>query len=141
MTILIRDNTDAKLTADVDGGAMALRAVLVDDDDRFRAMARRLLESEGVEIVAEVATGGGVFDAVSRCQPDVVLLDIGLPDIDGTDVARQLRAEAAGVAVILISTREVEYGRRVALGIAAGYLPKDELSLAAITELLGERPC
>ncbi|HEX3705039.1 MAG TPA: response regulator transcription factor [Mycobacteriales bacterium] len=120
---------------------MALRTVLVDDDDRFRAMARRLLESEGIEIVAEVATGGATLDAVRTCQPDVVLLDIGLADVDGTDVARQLQSECPGIAVVLISTREAEYGSRVAAGIAAGYLPKDELSLAAITDVLGQATC
>jgi CheY-like chemotaxis protein len=79
-------------------------------------------------------------DAVRRCLPDLVLLDIGLPDIDGAEVARQLRNELPDHAVILISTREAEYGGRVAAGIAAGYLPKDELSLAAIKGLLGPAP-
>lgn len=119
---------------------MPLRVVLVDDDERFRAMARRTLESDGVDVVAEVETGGGTLDAVLRWRPDLVLIDIGLPDIDGLEVARQIGAEAAGAAVILISTRDAEYGGRVAAGLAAGYLPKDELSLAAIVELIGPAP-
>lgn len=118
---------------------MALRVVLVDDDDRYRAVARRSLVAEGVEIVAEVATGGEVVGVVAQWQPDVVLLDIGLPDIDGLEVARRLRGEGATATatVILISTRDVAYGCRVAAGLAAGYLPKAELSLPEILKLLG----
>jgi CheY-like chemotaxis protein len=115
---------------------MPLRVILVDDDDRFRAMARRTLESEDVDVVAEVANGCDTQDAVLRWRPDVVLLDIGLPDIDGLEVARRLRADACCAAVILISTRDVEYGARIATGIATGYLPKDGLSLSAVQNLI-----
>jgi DNA-binding NarL/FixJ family response regulator len=113
-----------------------MRVVIVDDDERFRATARTSLESEDVEVLAELSRGRDALDAVRRCAPDVVLVDIGLPDLDGLDVARQLRAQAPDVAVVLISTRDVEYGRRVATGIAAGYLPKDELHRADIIRLL-----
>jgi CheY-like chemotaxis protein len=119
---------------------MPLRVILVDDDDRFRAMARRTLESEGVDVVAEVANGRDTRDAVRRWRPDVVLLDIGLPDVDGLEVARQLRDDGGGAAVILISTRDVEYGSRIATGAATGYLAKDGLSLAAVQDLLSPAP-
>lgn len=119
---------------------MPLRVLLVDDDDRFRAMARRTLESEGVDVVAEVANGCDTRDAVLRWRPDVILLDIGLPDIDGLEVARQLSEDGGDPAVILISTRDAEYGTRVATGLAAGYLPKDELSLAAVQGLISPAP-
>lgn len=116
---------------------MSLRVLLVDDDERFRTLARRTLEADGVVVVAEVEAGMAVMDAAAAWQPDVVLLDIGLPDVDGLEVARQLGGQAGGPVVILISTRDVEYGRRVATGLAAGYVPKDELSLAAILEVIG----
>ena len=116
-------------------GGMSLRVVLVDDDERFRAMACRALMADGVEVVAEVENGEDAFDAVAQWRPDVVLLDIRLPGIDGLEVARQLHAEDGGPAVILISTLDVAYGRRVAAGLAAGFLPKDELSLAAILDI------
>jgi DNA-binding NarL/FixJ family response regulator len=119
---------------------MPLRVVLVDDDGRFRAMACRALVAEGVDVVAEVEEGEEAQDAVARWRPDVVLVDIGLPGIDGMEVARRLGAEAGGPTVILISTRDVAYGRRVAAGLAAGYLPKDGLSLAAILELARPAP-
>jgi CheY-like chemotaxis protein len=116
---------------------MSFRALLVDDDARFRAMARRVLVAEGVDVVAEVGQGAAVKAAVEHWRPDVVLLDIGLPDVDGLEVARRLRADAGGPVVILISSREVAYGRQVAAGVAAGYVPKDQLSLATILELIG----
>ncbi len=118
----------------------SLRVVLVDDDGRFRAMACRALTADGVEVLAEIENGEDVFDAVAHWQPDVVLLDIRLPGIDGLEVARQLRLEEGGPVVILISTLDAAYGRRVAAGLAAGFLPKDEISLAAILEIAGLAP-
>lgn len=115
---------------------MPLRVVLVDDDRRFRAMARRSLEAEGVEVVAEVERGDDVVEAVEAWQPDVVLVDIRMPDVDGTEVARRLGARAALSVVILISTVDVVLGSRLADGVAAGYIPKDELSLDAICNLI-----
>lgn len=119
---------------------MPLRVLLVDDDERFRANARRALVAEGIDVVAEVGEGLSVVAATAKWRPDVVLLDIGLPDIDGLEVARRLRREQADAVVILISTRDAAYGQRVAAGLAAGFLPKDELSLRAILELASARP-
>lgn len=116
---------------------MPLRVVLVDDDGRFRAVARRALVAEGIDVVADVECGEEVQDAVAKWRPDVLLLDIGLPGIDGLEVARQLRAKGSGPVVILMSSRDGAYGRRVAEGLAAGYLRKEELSLTAIVELAG----
>ena len=118
----------------------ALRVLLVDDDGRFRAMACRALTEDGVEVLAEIENSEEVFDAVAHWRPDVVLLDIRLPGIDGLDVARQLRLEEDGPVVILISTLDAAYGRRVAAGLAAGFLPKDEISLAAILDISGLAP-
>jgi CheY-like chemotaxis protein len=115
---------------------MPLRVVLVDDDRRFRATARRALEAEGVEVVAEVASGRDALAAVQRWYPDAVLVDVRMPEIDGVEVARRLLGKAGRTVVILISTLDVDHGRLLAEGVAAGYIPKDELSLAAITELL-----
>ena len=119
---------------------MPLRVVLVDDDARFRAAATRALAADGIEVVAEVADGEGVFAAVAEWQPDVVLLDIALPGIDGLEVARRLRAEPGGPVVVLISTRDAAYGRRVADGLADGFVPKHELSLAAILAITDGGP-
>jgi DNA-binding NarL/FixJ family response regulator len=117
-------------------GRMPVRVLLVDDDRRFRAMARRVLVADGADVVGEAESGAEAVAAVARCRPDVVLLDIGLPGIDGLEVARRLRAVDGGPVVILISTRDLAYGNRVAAGLAAGYLPKAELSLEAVLEFV-----
>jgi CheY-like chemotaxis protein len=109
--------------------------VLVDDDRRFRRMASRALRAEGVDVVAEVEDGRLALDAVDRWQPDVVLVDIRMPEVDGLEVARRLQALLVPPVVVLISTVGADEGRRLAQGLAAGYLPKHELSLAAIRRL------
>jgi two-component system KDP operon response regulator KdpE len=114
--------------------------VLVDDDGRFRRSARRALTAEGLEVVAEVADGRAALEAVSVWAPDVVLVDIGLPEMDGTEVARQLRDSGSGATVILISSRDADYGRRVAAGIAAGFISKNELSRSSIQAIAGPSP-
>ncbi|MCA1693476.1 MAG: response regulator transcription factor [Actinobacteria bacterium] len=119
-----------------DDDSVALRVVLVDDDRRFRAVARRTLVADGVDVVAEVEDGADAVAAIALWRPDVVLLDIELSGVSGLDVARRLRAEGGGPAVLLISTRDATYGNRLAAGLAAGYLPKAELSLQAILELI-----
>jgi two-component system response regulator MprA len=116
---------------------MSLRVVLIDDDRRFCATARRALEAEGVEVLAEVTSGKDALAAVQSCYPDAVLVDVRMPRIDGAEVARRLRTKVGTTVVILMSTLDADHGRQLAEGIAAGYIPKDELSLAAITELLG----
>ena len=103
-------------------------------------MACRALLADGVEVVAQAENGEDAFGVVAHWRPDVVLLDIRLPGIDGIEVARQLRGEEGGPVVILISTLDVAHGRRVAAGLAAGFLPKDELSRAAILEIAGLAP-
>ncbi|MEO5678898.1 MAG: response regulator transcription factor [Acidimicrobiales bacterium] len=115
---------------------MSLRVVLVDDDERFRTMARRALVAEGMDVVAEITDGADAVDVVETWHPDVVLVDVRMPGTDGLEVARRLRGMAIDTVVILISTIDVDHGRRLADGLAAGYLPKDELSLRAIVKLL-----
>jgi CheY-like chemotaxis protein len=115
---------------------MALRVVLVDDDSRFRATARRALEAEGVVVLAEVGSGADADATVHRCYPDAVLVDIRMPGMDGVEVARRIQLKGSSPVVILVSTIDVDQGRLLAASVAAGYIPKHELSLAAITELL-----
>jgi DNA-binding NarL/FixJ family response regulator len=127
--------TDAEPASSDDDAAMPMRVVLVDDDAGFRAAARRALVADGIDVVAELDDGAEVVMVVSACRPDAVLLDIGLRGIDGPEVARRLRAGGDPTVVILISTRDSDYGERMASGLAAGYLPKQELSRAAILDL------
>lgn len=115
--------------------------MVIDDNARFRDVACRVLEAEGIDVVGQAADGAAALRAVARARPEVVLLDIGLPGISGLEVARRLRADDSGPVVILISTREAELGRRLAAGIATGYLPKSELSGRAIVEIVNAQRC
>lgn len=110
---------------------MGRRVLIVDDHAGFRASARRLLESEGFEVVGEAADGAEALAFVGDLAPDLVLLDVGLPDHDGRDLAKRLVREG-GAAVLLTSSRDDIDGGSDALG----FIPKDRLSGAAIRELV-----
>ena len=112
--------------------------LIVDDHPGFRSLARRLLTAGGFEVVGEAADGHAAITAVRTLQPDVVLVDIQLPDIDGFEVTARLRDGQAGPVVVLISTRDrADYGPRVDRCGARGFIPKAELSAAAIRSLSG----
>jgi DNA-binding NarL/FixJ family response regulator len=112
--------------------------LIVDDHPGFRSLARRLLEAGGFEVVGEAADGNAAVAAVSELRPDVVLLDIQLPGIDGFEVTERLRDGGAGPAVVLTSTRDrADYGERVERCGARGFVPKAELSGAAVRAILG----
>lgn len=118
---------------------MATTVLIVDDHPSFRATARLLLEVEGYEVVGEAEDGGAALDAVRELEPDLVLLDINLPDIDGFAVAHRL-AEGRGPhpAVILISSRDSsDYGTLVSDSAVRGFISKADLSGAALADLLG----
>ena len=112
--------------------------LIVDDHPGFRSLARRLLTAGGFEVVGEAADGHAAITAARTLQPDVVLVDIQLPDIDGFEVTARLRDGQTGPVVVLISTRDrTDYGPRVDRCGARGFIPKAELSPAAIRSLLG----
>ena len=105
-----------------------MSVLIVDDHPGFRAMARRILESEGLQVVGEAADGASGVAAARELTPDVVLLDVQLPDGDGRDLA----ASFAPAQVILTSTRS-----RADLGeLVHAFVPKAELSAARLGELL-----
>ena len=112
--------------------------LIVDDHAGFRALARRLLGSGGFNVVGEAADGRAAVTAARELRPDVVLLDIQLPDIDGFEVLARLRDGSAGPAVVLTSTRDrADYGQRVDRSGASGFVPKAELSGAAVLAVIG----
>jgi DNA-binding NarL/FixJ family response regulator len=119
---------------------MAPRVVIVDDHDAFRAVARAVLEADGFEVVGEAAGGLQGVAEVARTRPEVVLLDILLPDVDGFEVAGRLAAGAAGMpppVVVLVSSRDAAaYARRLATAGVRGFLTKSELTGAAVAKLL-----
>src|SRR6266540_152033 len=110
---------------------MGVTVLIVDDHPSFRASARTLLEAEGYEIV------GDAVQAAEQLRPDLVLLDIQLPDLDGFEVAEQLRKLDDPPEVVLTSSRDgADYGRCIECSGARGFVPKADLSGAAIAALL-----
>lgn len=111
--------------------------LVIDDHGGFRATARRLLERDGWTVVGEAVDGRSGLAAAMALAPDVVLLDIGLPDLDGFDVADQLAARASSSSVVLVSSRDPEaYLDRVRTSRVAGLIPKDRLDGASLRSLV-----
>jgi len=113
------------------------RALIIDDSAGFRASARLLLEADGFN-VAEAASGGAGIRVARELEPELVLLDIQLPDIDGFEVADRLARLERPPAVVLTSSRDrADYGSLASASPARGFIPKGELSAPAIRSLLG----
>jgi DNA-binding NarL/FixJ family response regulator len=111
--------------------------LIVDDHPSFRASAHALLEAEGFEVVGEAEDGASAVAAAGRLHPDVVLLDVQLPDTDGFEVARQLTANGSSTCVVLVSSRDgSDFGPLVEASGACGFVSKSELTGAAISALL-----
>jgi DNA-binding NarL/FixJ family response regulator len=117
---------------------VARTAVIVDDHAGFRAQAAQLLEAAGYEVVGSCPDAGAALSLLARVRPDVALVDVQLPDIDGFGLIERLGSGADGVVIVLVSTREAaDYGARVGRSGAAGFITKAELSaqsLAAVVE-------
>ena len=114
---------------------MRPRLLIVDDHASFREFARELFELAGFDVVGEAADGEGAVAATRSLEPDVVLLDVQLPDTDGIAVAGRLRG--SGAAVVLTSTRSAEdLGQRLQDAPARGFIRKDDLTGASVQALL-----
>lgn len=119
--------------------AMPCRVLIVDDHPGFRAQARVLLTAAGYEVVAEAADGESGVRVARDLSPDVVLLDVQLPDITGFEVARLVRSEPAPPVIVLISSRDAaDYGSRIRRSGARGFISKAELSGPALKAVLGK---
>ncbi len=111
--------------------------VIVDDHADFRESASALLEAEGFAVVGAAADGDEAIAAVERLRPQVVLLDIQLPGLDGFAVAERLAARPDPPRIVLISSREAAaYGPRLEAAAAQGFIPKRELSGSALAALV-----
>jgi DNA-binding NarL/FixJ family response regulator len=112
--------------------------LIVDDHPSFRANARALLQEEGFDVVGEAEDGESALAEAMRLRPDVVLLDVQLPDLDGFEIASRLTSNGGGPQVVLVSSRDGEdFGSLVAQSGAVGFVPKAELSGRAISNLIG----
>jgi DNA-binding NarL/FixJ family response regulator len=119
--------------------AMTKTVLIVDDHPSFRASARMLLEAEGYSVIGEAEDGEAALRAVHELNPDVVLLDVQLPDIDGIEVASRLTASSNGSApaIVLTSSRDLaDLGPVRDRCDVRGFIPKAELSGAALEALL-----
>jgi DNA-binding NarL/FixJ family response regulator len=112
--------------------------LIVDDHPSFRSSARAVLESEGFTVVGQASDGAGALEAARRLRPDVVLLDVQLPDLTGFEVCESLCSDnGASPAVVLVSSRDAaDYGDAIAACGARGFVPKAELSGAMLRALL-----
>jgi DNA-binding NarL/FixJ family response regulator len=116
---------------------VATSVLIVDDHPSFRATARMLLELEGYNVVGEAPDGMSAITAAHELTPDVVLLDVNLPDIDGFDVASRLTNGGGGPTVVLCSSRDSsDFGPLVARSGARGFISKADLSGATLAALL-----
>ena len=114
-----------------------MKLLIVDDHPSFRSAARLLLEHEGFEVVGEAEDGASGLAATLKLAPDVVLLDVNLPDLDGFDVASGICLDHGAPKVVMTSSRDPrEFGPLVGRSGAKGFVPKGELSAARICALL-----
>lgn len=116
---------------------MPTTVLIVDDHAPFRVLVGRLLGAAGFDVVGEAPDGLTALAVSAVLRPDLILLDVQLPDIDGFEVVRRLRAQGAASRVVLTSSRDAaDYADAVAASTTAGFIPKAELSGSALSELL-----
>jgi CheY-like chemotaxis protein len=115
-----------------------MRTILVvDDHPTFRATARALLEAEGFVVIGEAEDGESALEAMERLRPEIVLLDVQLPGIDGFEVAARAAALEAVPQIVLTSSRDAsDFGSLIEESGARGFVAKDELSGAAMAALI-----
>ncbi len=111
--------------------------LIVDDHAPFRSLARRLLVAGGFQVVGEAADGADALSAARDLAPDVVLLDVQLPDIDGFAVAERIAGRQGAPIIVLVSSRaRLDYGSRVDASRARGFIAKAELSGEALRRVI-----
>src|SRR5512147_2027122 len=111
--------------------------LIVDDHPSFRAVSQMVLETDGFAVVGTASDGESGVAAALRLEPDVLLLDVELPDIDGFEVAARLREAGSSTAIVLASSRDgADFGSLVAESGARGFLTKADLTGDAIRALV-----
>ena len=106
---------------------MTVRVLIVDDQEPFRLAARMVVDAtDGFDVVGEAETGESSVEMARELSPDLVLMDVNLPGINGLDATRRIMSERSSpVIVLLLSTyEEEEYAPRAAECGAAAYIPK-----------------
>jgi DNA-binding NarL/FixJ family response regulator len=122
-----------------DDDVVETTALIVDDHQSFRRFAKRLLEAAGYAVVGEAEDGASAIAAVRTLQPDLVLLDVLLPDMTGFAVAKELADQPERPLVVLTSSRSAsDLGSLVRSEDAKGFISKRDLTAAALAALVGE---
>jgi DNA-binding NarL/FixJ family response regulator len=102
--------------------------MIVDDSEEFRAVARLVLDGSGIEVVGEAACAADAGTAIDRCGPDVVLVDVGLPDGNGFDLVARLAPRRPSVRWVVTSSSEDGQAARLDGSFACAFVPKHELT-------------
>ena len=114
----------------------ALRVVLADDHHFFREGMREMLSAQGVEVVGEAADGAEAVALARELRPDVVVIDLKMPEVSGVEVLRQMHAASPGLPVIVLTASADELDVLDALTAgASGYLLKDTRADALVSAL------
>jgi DNA-binding NarL/FixJ family response regulator len=121
-------------------GGVLPRIVIIDDDPAFLATVRLLLEAEGFVVAGEALNGLDGLAAASELDPDIVLVDVNLPDIDGFEVVERLAREEGAPPVVLTSIRSADdFGNLVERSGARGFITKADITGEALAGYLEER--
>ena len=118
-------------------GRLKETVLIVDDHATFRRSARSLLEADGYEVIGEAEDGRSALSEAESLEPDVVLLDVFLPDLDGFEVASELTGRGLAVVVPTSSRDGRDFGPLVTESGARGFIPKTELSGASLAAVVG----
>jgi DNA-binding NarL/FixJ family response regulator len=128
--VVVAPLAEPRFGANIDGGddpPVSVRVLIVDDQEPFRMAARMVVEAtDGFEVIGEAETGEDSVEMARALEPDLVLMDVNLPGINGLEATRQILGDRGdAVVVLLLSTyEEDEYAPRAAECGAAAYIPK-----------------
>jgi DNA-binding NarL/FixJ family response regulator len=115
----------------------ARRVLIVDDHPSFRSCARALLTDEGFDVVGEAENGATAVALAVELEPELVVLDVQLPDVDGFEVASRLLARDPDLKIVLVSSRDRSaYGSLIERSGARGFISKGDLSGVGLERLV-----
>jgi DNA-binding NarL/FixJ family response regulator len=121
---------------------VTVRVLIVDDQEPFRLAARSVVEmTDGFQVVGESETGEAGVEAAAELDPDLVLMDVNLPGINGLEATRQILEGTDRIVILLLSTyEEEEYGPRAAECGASAYIPKSAFGPERLQEAWAAAP-